>query len=176
MALLAAKRSDAKGMPPVPTHSLQTIHLARQLYKDGKRVRDICAITGMSVGTLYYHLDGFSLPGLAAPQLARRRDVRGEALATMPSRGRKRMAARLWRAAEQQARKVEFRLTYEHQTREGRAEDLAALKELTRILKDLAAAEEAAARAEAHRRAPTEEEEALAVEGRAVFLKRTRRG
>ena len=60
-------------------------------------MRDICAATGMSVGTLYYHLDGLSLPGAAVQRLPRRRDVHGPR-SPMPSRGRKKLAARLWRA------------------------------------------------------------------------------
>ena len=55
-------------MPPLPTHGQETIERARSLYREGARVRDICAATGMSVGTLYYHLDG-SLPGLMPPRL-----------------------------------------------------------------------------------------------------------
>jgi hypothetical protein len=162
-------------MPPAPTHSLQTIHLARQLYKDGKPVRDICAMTGMSVGTLYYHLDGESLPGSVAPRLPRRRDVHGDAVA-IPSRARKRLAARLFRAAEQQARKIELTLSLGFQHKENRTHDLAALKELTRILKELSVMEEAAARAEERRSGRIEQEEALAVEGRALFVRRERRG
>ena len=96
-------------MPPLPTHGLETIERARSLYRDGARVRDICAATGMSVGTLYYHLDGHSLPGSAVQRLPRRRDVEGN-LGPMPSRGRQKLAARLFRAAERQARKLEFSL------------------------------------------------------------------
>src|SRR5687768_18078188 len=42
-----------KKMPPVPTLSRETIERARQMYREGARVRDICAATGMRVGTLY---------------------------------------------------------------------------------------------------------------------------
>jgi AcrR family transcriptional regulator len=163
-------------MPPVPTHPRETIERARQMYAQGARVRDICAATGMSIGTLYYHLDGKSLPGLIAPRLPRRRPMEGNALQPMPSRGRQRLAARLWRAAERQARKIEFRLAYEHQRREERAEDLSALRELTRILRDLSAVEDNTFRT--GRRAPggIEHEQALAVEGRAVVVTRTKAG
>lgn len=54
--------------------------------------------------------------------------------------------ARLWRAAERQAEKIEFHLKYEHQTREGRAEGLA-FRDLTRILRDISAVEDTARRA-----------------------------
>jgi AcrR family transcriptional regulator len=159
-------------------HTLERIERARQMYRDGARVRDICAATGMSVGTLYYHLDGHSLPGTAIKRLPRRRDVEGNATAPMPSRGRRRLAARLWRAAERQARKLEFALTWGHQRPEERAHDLQALRELTRILRDLSALEESALRAGAGRGGSdaVEREEALAVEGRAVFVRRERRG
>ena len=165
-------------MPPVPTLSRETIERARQMYREGARVRDICAATGMSVGTLYYHLDGLSLPGLVPPRLPRRRDVEGTALAPLPSRGRKRLAARLWRAAERQARKIEFTLTWGIQRAEERKHDLQSLRELTRILRDLSALEDSAARLPPPRQGgeKVEHEHALAVEGRAVYISRTKRG
>lgn len=158
-------------MPHVPKHPLDTVLRARQMYQDGMRVRDICAATGMGVGSLYHHLDGGSLPGLAVQRLPRRRDVEGRALAPMPARGRKKLAARLFRAAEKQARKIEFALTWGHQRREERAYDLQALRELTRILKDLSTLEDSASRAPA-----VEHEQAVAVEGRAVVISRTKAG
>jgi AcrR family transcriptional regulator len=162
-------------MPPVPTRPLETILRARQMYREGARVSDICAATGMSVGALYYHLDGQSLPGSAVQRLPRRRDVAGDAIAPLASRGRKKLAARLWRAAERQARKLEFTLAFGHQRPEQRAHDLQALRELTRILKELAAFEDSARRA-APRPGRETVEQALAVEGRAVVISRTRRG
>jgi AcrR family transcriptional regulator len=158
-------------------HARETIDRARQMYREGARVADICAATGMAVGTLYYHLDGLSLPGAVAPRLPRRRDVEGSALAPMPSRGRRKLAARLWRAAERQAAKIEMFLAIGYQNKEDRGHDLAALRELTRILRDLSAFEDAA-----HRLPPqpqggaVEHEQALAVEGRAVVISRTRTG
>ena len=148
------------------------------MYREGARVRDICATTGMSVGTLYYHLDGHSLPGTAVQRVARRREVEGHAQKAMPSRGRKKLAARLFRAAERQARKIEFQLTFGHQRAEERAHDLSALRELTRILRDLVALEDSALRGEPRGRGgeAVEREEALAVEGRAVYFSRVRKG
>jgi AcrR family transcriptional regulator len=165
-------------MPPVPMHPPETIERARKMYREGVRVRDICAATGMSVGTLYYHLDGLSIPGSAVQRLPRRREVEGNALQPMPSRGRQKLAARLWRAAERQARKIEFSLTWGHQRKEDRAHDLQALRELTRVLRELSALEDSAARAEPRGRSSeaVEHEAALAVEGRAVHVSRTRRG
>lgn len=113
-------------MPPLPTHSRETVLKAREMYREGKPVRDICAATGMSVGTLYYHLDGLSLPGAAVKRLPRRREVEGQALAPISARGRKKLAARLWRAAERQARKLEFSLAWSFQRKEDRAADLGA--------------------------------------------------
>jgi AcrR family transcriptional regulator len=165
-------------MPPVPMHPIETIERARQMYREGMRVRDICAATGMSVGALYYHLDGHSLPGAAPPRLPRRRDVAGNAVQLMPSRGRKKLAARLFRAAERQARKIEFALAWGHQRKEDRAEDLQALRELTRILRELSVFEDSAFRAAPQRSggAAVEHEQALAVDGRAVYVSRVRRG
>ena len=164
-------------MPPVPMHKRETIERARQLYRDGVRVRDICAETGMSVGTLYYHLDGLSLPGLVAPRLPRRREVEGTALVGLPSRGRQRLAARLFRAAEKQARKIEMHLTIGYQHLDRRPEDLQALRELTRILRDLSAVEDNALGMRRRAAGGTvEHEQALAVEGRAVVISRTKTG
>ncbi len=163
-------------MPHKPGYALETIESARKMYRDGARVRDIAAATGMSVGGLYYHLDGHSLPGLAPPRLPRRREGTGSAATPMPSRGRQKLAARLFRAAERQARKLERSLTWDFQRKEDRALDLAALRELTRILRDLSVLEDSSSRA--GRRGgggSVEHEQALAVEGRAVLVSRTRR-
>ena len=162
-------------MPQKPGYSLETIEAARKMYRDGARVRDIAAATGMSVGGLYYHLDGHALPGLAPPRLPRRREVE-KALLPSPSRGRQRLAARLFRAAERQAKKLERSLTWEFQRKEDRALDLSALRELTRILRDLSVLEDSASRAGRRGGASIEHEQALAVEGRAVFLSRTKTG
>lgn len=163
-------------MPKPPAQRMETIAQARSLYREGARVRDICARTGLSVGTLYYHLDGHSLPGAAVQRLPRRRDVTGD-LSPTPSRARQKLAARLFRAAERQARKLEFSLAWDYQRKEDRALDLAALRELSRILRDLSALEESSARAGPSRRggASVEHEQALAVEGRAVLVSRTKR-
>ena len=163
-------------MPYVPVNTPETIRRAREMYREGARVRDICAATGLSVGALYYHLDGYSLPGLVAPRLPRRRDVAGNAVAPLPARGRKKLAARLWRAAEGQARKLEFALVHGFQRKEERAHDLQALRELTRILKELAAFEDSARPLPPRQGEAVEHEQALAVEGRAVMISRTRRG
>jgi hypothetical protein len=93
-----------------------------------------------------------------------------------PSRGRERLAARLFRAAERQARKIERSLTWEFQRKEDRAADLQALRDLTRILRDLATLEDSAARPARKPRGSVEHEQALAVEGRAVVISRTTTG
>ena len=100
-----------------------------------------------------------------APRLPRRRDVEGNALAPMPSRGRRKLAARLWRAAERQAAKIEMHLATGYQNKEDRGQDLAALRELTRILRDLAAFEDAAHRLPPRQGGAVEHEQALAVRG-----------
>ena len=169
-------------MAQLPTPS-ETIARARAMYQEGAPVRAICAATGLSVGTLYHHLDGHSLPGLLPPRLKRRRKVEGEATKLPQSRGRRRLAARLWRAAERQARKIEMSMSpWWQQTPEQRAQDLAALREITKILRELTLFENASAaaprwrrrRADADAPAPIEHETALAVEGRAVYVQRVR--
>ena len=168
-------------MAQLPTPS-ETIARARALYQEGAPVRAICAATGLSVGTLYYHLDGRSLPGLVPPRLKRRRKVEGEATKLPPSRGRRRLAARLWRAAERQARKIEYALSWGPQSGEQRTHDLAALREITKILRELTVLENASApgprrrRGDADAPGPIEHETALAVEGRAVYVQRVREG
>jgi AcrR family transcriptional regulator len=166
-------------MPYESRYPLQTIEAARTLYREGTRVRDIAAATGMSVGALYYHLDGHALPGLEPPRLPRRREVERAALPG-PSRGRQRLAARLFRAAEKQAKKIERSLAWDFQRKEDRALDLAALRELTRILRDLSVVEESARsagrRERRERGVSVEHEQALAVEGRAVVISRTTTG
>jgi AcrR family transcriptional regulator len=162
-------------MPSAPAHRNEAIERARRMYAEGARVRDICAATGFSVGALYHWLDGETLPGLVPPRLPRRRQQEGHAIA-LPSRQRRKLAARLFRAAERQARKLEMTLTVGFQRLEHRAEDLAALRELARILRDLSAFEDAALRDARRGRASLEHEQALAVEGRAVYVSRTRQG
>ena len=163
-------------MPSLPAYERETIQRARSLYRDGARVRDICAETGMSVGALYYHLDGVSLPGSAVQRLPRRRDVDGN-VGPMPSRGRRTLAARLFRAAERQARALRFSLAWDYQRKEDRAADLAALRELSRILRDLSVLEDSSWRGGERRGGggSVEHEQALAVEGRAVLVSRTKR-
>lgn len=168
-------------MAQLPT-SPETIARARAMYQEGAPVRAICAATGLSVGTLYYHLDGRSLPGLLPPRLPRRRKVEGEATKLPGSRGRRRLAARLWRAAERQARKIEYALSWGPQSGEQRTHDLAALREITKILRELTVLENASAPGPRRRRrgadapSPIEHETALAVEGRAVYVQRVREG
>lgn len=174
----------AQKMPPVPTLPMERIHKARAMYKEGARVRDICAATGMSVGALYHHLDGFSLPGALAPRIKRRRGISRPVEKPPSARRRQRLAARLFRAAERQAQKLELSLALGFQRKEDRAVDLAALRELTKILRELAAFEDSVARAEARAMREDgaeadgvlEHEQALAVEGRAVYVSRVRRG
>jgi hypothetical protein len=99
-----------------------------------------------------------------------------KALTPSPSRGRQKLAARLFRAAERQAKKLERSLTWDFQRKEDRALDLAALRELTRILRDLSVLEDSSARTGRRGGVSVEHEQALAVEGRAVFLSRTKTG
>jgi hypothetical protein len=165
-------------MPLPPVHTSETIMRARQMYSEGARVRDICAATGLGVGTLYHHLDGLSLPGMAPPRLKRRRAVAGNATLPLQARGRRRLAARLWRAAESQARRIERSVLWgNHQPLAQRDADMAALREMVRILRDLAAFEDASFGPLPRRdgEAPAEHEAALAVEGRALYISRTRR-
>ena len=70
---------------------------------------------------------------------------------------------------------MELSLTSDFQRKEDRSIDLAALKEITRFPRELAAFEDASGRVET-RCATIEHEAALAVEGRAVYVTGRGRG
>src|SRR5205085_6481606 len=96
------------------------------------------------------------------------------AIVPLPTRGRRKLVARLWRAAELQGRKLEFLLGWQVQDKERRVEDLQALRELTRILRELSVVEDCAYRAAGRERGGIEHTHALAVEGRALYISRTK--
>ena len=147
------------------------------MYRDGARVRDIAAATGMSVGALYYHLDGHGLPGLAIQRLPRRREVEGNARRQYPRADAKSSRRGFSARPSGRREKLERSLAWDFQRKEDRALDLAALRELTRILRDLSVLEDFSARAGRRERGVSvEHEQALAVEGRAVLVSRTKTG
>ena len=118
------------------THPAETIAQARQMYAEGARVEDICALTGMAVGTLYYHLDGGALRGPRPPSVPRRRIVIGRRMGE--SRPRHAVSVQLWRTAARAARDIERRLADPTLAADARAADLRALAQVSRVLRDIA--------------------------------------
>ena len=147
------------------------------MYREGARVRDIAAATGMSVGALYYHLDGHALPGLSTPRLPRRREVEAHAASRCPradakssrrgffappsGRPKTRTLARLGFSAKggPRARSCRAARADPHPARPFRAGGFFRPR-----------------RARRARGVSIEHEQALAVEGRAVLVSRTKTG
>jgi hypothetical protein len=125
-------------MPTPPTP--EQIALARQLYIDGEKISVILARTGMSLGTLYYWLDGGpvenGVPRL--PPIPRRRSVLGKR--RRPLKGsRVSLVKRIWRTAERQVRDIEARVARNLQDPGERERDARVLAVLARTLRELAA-------------------------------------
>jgi hypothetical protein len=84
------------------------VALVRRLYQDGELVKDICARTGLSLGTAYGCLDGRFPDGTddkPAPIPRRRAGVRIKQ--RLGSRAA--LIARMWRTAELQVEEIESR-------------------------------------------------------------------
>ena len=124
-------------------HSIEAIARARQLYAEGVRVAEISAVTGVPVGTLYFHFDR-DPAGVAGSHLPRRNiniGRRGAVVKTPPPGG---LAADLWRTAEAAARRV-ARLT--ESGRAVPATQARNLRALARMIDVMAAAEQSRAAA-----------------------------
>jgi len=91
--------------------SEEKIARARMMYVEGFTVSRILAYCDMSLGTLYYWLDGGprEANGRALPPIPRRRQVLGKRRRTLKADPVS-LAARLWRTCERQARDTENRL------------------------------------------------------------------
>lgn len=113
---------------------------ARAMYVEGFTVSRILAATNMSLGTLYYWLDGGPLEadGPRLPPIPRRRKVVGKRRRPLAA-DRVSLAARLWRTAERQARDIEERLARPDQPPPERERDARMLAVLVRALRDLSA-------------------------------------
>lgn len=126
---------------PYCAPSEEKIALARAMYPDGFTVSRILAATGMSLGTLYYWLDGGPLDENGKPRLPpiprRRRAVLGKRRRPLRT-DHVSLASRLFSTAERQARDIEARLA---RPGEGpaRERDVRMLSVLVRTLRDLSA-------------------------------------
>jgi hypothetical protein len=146
---------------PAPTP--ETIALARRLYAEGVTVARILGETGMSLGTLYYWLDGGPegggeprLPALPRRRVAvlgkRRRPLRGDRVS---------LVARLWRTAERQVRDIEERLARDTQEPVERERDARVLAVMVRTLRELAAFDAAARDSEGTEQMTADDDDAV---------------
>jgi hypothetical protein len=135
----------------------EQIARARTMYAEGFAVSRILAYCDMSIGTLYYWLDGGPLEaeGPRLPPIPRRRDVIGRRRRKLKGDPVS-LNARLWRTCERQARDIEERL----RKRQGAPaeRDLRMLALLVRALRDLAMFDAAHAMAPERAGAPSPEE------------------
>lgn len=114
---------------------------AREMYLEGFAVSRILAATGMSLGTLYYWLDGGPHEEHGKPRLPpiprRRRAVLGKRRRPVRT-DHVSLASRLFSTAERQVRDIEARLAKEGSGTE-RERDVRMLSVLVRTLRDLSA-------------------------------------
>ena len=109
------------------------------MYAERFTVSRILAACGMSLGTLYYWLDGGPREDGAPllPPIPRRRRIVGARRKPLAS-SRVSLANRLWRTAERQARDIEERLARPSAPPPERERDVRMLSVLVRTLRDLA--------------------------------------
>jgi AcrR family transcriptional regulator len=123
-------------MATTPTPDV--VALVRRLYQDGVPVKDICAKTGITRGTMYRCLEGKFDDGSGVPPalLPRRRaDTR------IGSRGA--LIARMWRTAERQVGEIEDRLKAAGLKLAERESNTRMLSIVARTLRELSAVDEA---------------------------------
>ncbi len=118
----------------------EQIERARTMYAEGFTVSRCLAACDMSLGTLYYWLDGgpHEAGGPLYPPIPRRRAVVGKRRAPLPA-DRVSLTARLWRTAERQTRDIEERLARPGASSPERERDVRMLASLVRTLRELAA-------------------------------------
>ena len=117
--------------------------LARQRYAEKVAISRILAETDMSLGTLYWWLDGCpdkdGEPRLVP--IARRRRVVGKRRRTLKA-NRVSLVTRLWRTAERQVRDVEERLKRADQDAGERERDARLMAVLVKTVRELTAIDE----------------------------------
>jgi hypothetical protein len=116
--------------------------LARQRYAEKVAISPILAETGMSLGHLYWWLDGCPTKGEPLlPKLPRRRDVKGKRRRTLQG-NRVSLVTRLWRTAERQVRDVEERLKRAGLDAGERERDARLMAVLVKTVRELTAIDE----------------------------------
>ena len=132
--------SHSRDIKPDPYRAptREEIARARDMYAQGFTVSRILAATDMSLGTLYYWLDGgVQEEGVASlPPIPRRKLVVGKRRRALKTDSIS-LTARLWRTAERQVRDVEERLALPQRSGPERERDVRMLSVLTRTLRDL---------------------------------------
>lgn len=123
---------------PFSPPTREQIERARQMYREGFTVSRIIAACDMSLGTLYYWLNGGPLEaeGPLYPALPRRRVILGKRRRLMPA-DRTSLAARLLRTTERQVRDIEERLARGVASGPERERDVRMLTALVRAMRDL---------------------------------------
>jgi hypothetical protein len=123
---------------PYRAPTLEQIERARAMYAEGFTVSRVLAANDMSLGTLYYWLDGGPAENGSPlyPPIPRRRAVLGRRRRPLAA-DRVSLAARLWRTAERQARDIEERLARPGAASPARERDVRMLGTLVRTLRDL---------------------------------------
>jgi hypothetical protein len=107
------------------------------MYIDGHPVSEIIAETRMSLGALYYWLDGGpDDPALRLTPIPRRRDIKGQRR-RMTEAARTSLVARLWQSAERQVRDIEGRLKQAAIEPAERERDARLLAVLVKTLREL---------------------------------------
>lgn len=132
------------GRPP----TREEIERARALYVEGFTTSRCCAGSNMSLGTLYYWLDGGPQgpDGPLLPPIPRRRNVVGRRRRPLSAADRASLTARLWRTAERQARDIEERLARVNESAAERERDTRMLALLVKTLRDLSAVDAGASK------------------------------
>ncbi|MEA2907201.1 MAG: hypothetical protein QOI12_4588 [Alphaproteobacteria bacterium] len=123
---------------PYAPPGLAQITKARAMYVEGFTVSRILAACDMSLGTLYYWLDGGprEADGPRLPPIPRRRTVVGKRRPPLCG-DQVALVARLWRTAERQVRDIELRLARADLPGTERERDTRMLAGLVRMLRDL---------------------------------------
>jgi len=124
----------------------EQIARARAMYVEKFTVSRILAACDMSLGTLYYWLDGGprEADGPRLPPVPRRKAVIGKRRPPLPA-DQVSLVARLWRTAERQVRDIELRLAQGTQPPAERERDMRMMVSATRMLRELSGFAAAAA-------------------------------
>ena len=135
-------QSETVRLTPFMRHSPEQVTQARQMYRDGVPVAQICKACEMSQGALYYWLDGGPQGEGHLEPLPRRTNGRKSPAPRNPIGDRTALVGRLWRAAEAQVCDIEVRLKRHQQQPAERERDARSLAVLVKTLRELSALDE----------------------------------